>query len=233
MKNVITTDFHAHVLPGADHGSDGLEMSLNQLSLIASHGIKRVVATPHFYPMRDNVDLFIERRTDSAGELKRSMTPGLPAVMIGAEVLVCEGMERMEGLDRLTVYGTDCILLEMPTVKWTDGILDTVWEISKSGLVPVMAHIDRYDPKYVEQLLALGVKAQLNPNAFMERKMRKQAEKWLEEGHIVALGSDLHRVNAKEYKAFIRATQSLGTHGQEIEASMKDLLDGAKQIVAK
>ena len=26
-------DFHAHILPGADHGSDGLETSLRQLAL--------------------------------------------------------------------------------------------------------------------------------------------------------------------------------------------------------
>ena len=230
MKSVITTDFHAHILPGADHGSEDLEMSLKQLELIASYGIRRVVATPHFYPMKDHVDLYLENRTDCARELKRGMTPGLPAVMLGAEVLVCEGMERMPGLEKLTVFGTNCILLEMPTTKWTETLLGTVDAIARSGLTPVMAHVDRYDPKKVEQLFELGVKAQLNPGAFFTRRARAYSEKWLREGRIVAVGSDLHHVNAREYKGFSKAVSSLGDYAPEIEQSMKMLLNGAKQI---
>ncbi|MEE3459824.1 MAG: CpsB/CapC family capsule biosynthesis tyrosine phosphatase, partial [Candidatus Faecousia sp.] len=40
-------DFHAHILPGADHGSDGLETSLRQLALAEEAGVDTIVATPH------------------------------------------------------------------------------------------------------------------------------------------------------------------------------------------
>ena len=42
------TDFHSHVLPGADHGSDSVETSERQLELVDGAGIDRVVAAPHF-----------------------------------------------------------------------------------------------------------------------------------------------------------------------------------------
>lgn len=227
MNNIISSDFHSHILPCADHGSDSLATSIGQLEVISSYGIERVVATPHFYPMRDNVDVFLARRDSCAETLASADIENAPEVYLGAEVLVCEGMERMEGLEKLAIYGTNCILLEMPTVKWTETLLDTVWEISKSGLFPVMAHIDRYDHAEVEHLLALGVMAQLNPNAFSSFRNRRKAFEWLEIGCIAALGSDLHGADDKCYKNFIKATHAAGDYAFGIEASMKELLKDA------
>ena len=118
----ITTDFHSHILPGADHGSDSVETSRGQLDLIGKYGVKRVVATPHFYPQQDNVDTFLDRRRKCAAALAEVMREGDPAVMLGAEVLICEGIDRMSGLDKLTVAGTNCILLEMPMTRWRDEL---------------------------------------------------------------------------------------------------------------
>lgn len=230
MRSYLTTDFHSHILPGADHGSTGVEMSAKQLGIIASYGIKRVVATPHFYPMRDNVDLFLERRTDCARLLKGVMKAGHPDVMLGAEVLVCDGIDRMDGLHKLAIYGTNCILLEMPTTKWNDVTFETVQAISEMGLVPIMAHVDRYRAKYVEQLLRLDVKAQLNPGAFSGFLNKKHCKKWLEEGKVVAFGSDLHELDEKSYRAFAMLTRSLGKHTETVENAMIQLLEGAKML---
>ncbi len=228
MKCNVTTDFHSHILPGADHGSTGIEMSLKQLQIIASYGIQRVVATPHFYPMRDSVELFLEKRTDCARLLKQQLTNQHPQIMLGAEVLVCDGIERMEGIEKLAVYGTKCILLEMPTTKWSDVTFETVEAISEMDLIPVMAHVDRYKPKYVEQLLKLNVKAQLNPGAFSGFANKRCSLKWLEEGKIVALGSDLHELDEKSYKAFASATKAVGKYASVIDSAMLELLEGAK-----
>lgn len=58
----LSLDHHAHVLPGCDHGSDGLETSLRQLDMAAAVGIRTVCATPHFYPHRESVESFLRRR---------------------------------------------------------------------------------------------------------------------------------------------------------------------------
>ena len=55
-------DFHAHVLPAADHGSDCLETSLAQLKMAVDAGVSDIFATPHFYVNADTVESFIERR---------------------------------------------------------------------------------------------------------------------------------------------------------------------------
>ena len=40
MKLDLSLDYHAHILPGCDHGSDGLATSLKQVEMAASAGVK-------------------------------------------------------------------------------------------------------------------------------------------------------------------------------------------------
>ncbi|MBQ7715363.1 MAG: hypothetical protein IJT70_05795 [Clostridia bacterium] len=230
MKNGIFTDFHSHILPGADHGSDCVETSRKQLGIISSHGIKYAVATPHFYPTSDNVDTFLERRKACAERLRGALRDTDPEVYIGSEAHVCEGMEGMEGLDKLCVKGTRCILIEMPFVKWTDRLYETVDAIANGPLRPVIAHIDRYDPGMIEELMTLNVRAQLNPDPFYTRKGRKFADKWIGEGKVVAVGSDLHMANEEEYSFFAGVDEYLGGTAVIIERSMRELLEGAEKL---
>ncbi len=229
-KIMITSDFHSHILPGADHGSASVETSLAQVKLISSAGVRRVVATPHFYPMADNVDSFLARRSACAARLAQALPDGSPDILLGAEVLVCEGIDRMEGLDTLAVRGTRTILLEMPMTKWSDKTFDTVDAITSLGLTAVMAHIDRYDPKYIDELMRLDVLAQLNPDAFRTRRGRKFAKKWLEAGKVAAVGSDLHGADEKGYAHFVSACEALGEHADGVERSMIKLLEGAEKL---
>ena len=226
----ITTDFHSHILPGADHGSDGIVTSRKQLDIIRASGIERVVATPHFYPASDNLQTFLARREKCAAALKGAIREGDPDVLLGAEVLICDGIDRMEGLESLTVLGTECILLEMPMTKWGEKTYETVDSIASAGFRVVMAHIDRYDPKYIEDLMTLDVKAQLNPGVFATRKGRRFAEKWLSRGKVVAVGSDLHGANEKEYREFTDAAAALGSYAKEVDGAMRELLSGAKTL---
>jgi len=217
-------DFHAHVLPGADHGSDGRRTSAEQIRMIADAGVNTVVATPHFYPHRHTLTGFLEKREKSANELKSILPDGAPKIILGAEVLVCSGLSRMEGLDRLTVSGTDTVLLEMPLTAWTGDLLDTVEAIYKSKLTPVMAHIDRYPKRAVEELLEIGVKAQLNADALCRFFDRRKLLRYVEDGKIVAVGSDLHGAKKGGYTKFTSACKYLGDYLPEIMKKSEALI---------
>ena len=73
-------DFHSHILPGADHGSDSLEMSLSQLENAKAAGVSTIVATPHFYPDVDNVPDFLARREKAYDMLCAENTTGIKIV---------------------------------------------------------------------------------------------------------------------------------------------------------
>ena len=55
----MIVDFHSHILPRADHGSDSIETTQKQLQMIAEAGTEAVVATPHFYPDKDTPSAFL------------------------------------------------------------------------------------------------------------------------------------------------------------------------------
>ena len=57
-------DFHSHVLPGIDDGSDCVEESLEMLHTAKNQGVSTMLATPHFYAQDVSVDHFLEKRKE-------------------------------------------------------------------------------------------------------------------------------------------------------------------------
>ena len=113
-RKIDVVDFHAHILPGADHGSDSIETSIKQLKLAAGEGVTRIIATPHFYPHRHTLDKFLEKRAACAKVLLDACDGTLPEVKLGAEVLLCPGLDKIQGLEKLCLSGTKYLLLELP-----------------------------------------------------------------------------------------------------------------------
>lgn len=44
----LSLDYHAHILPGCDHGSSSVDMSLKQINMAKEAGVQTICATPHF-----------------------------------------------------------------------------------------------------------------------------------------------------------------------------------------
>ncbi len=227
----MTIDFHAHILPRCDHGCKSSAMALEQLRLIKGYGTDAVVATPHFYPNEDSISSFLDGREGAIDAMRRKLPLSeLPTVYPAAEVLVCEGLHKMEGLERLTIAGTNVILLEMPFGRWNDVLLETILGVRSRGLVPVLAHIDRYDILAVKELLDKGVLAQVNADAFGFFKSAKVYKALAAEGKIVALGSDLHGTGRKACRRFLYMKRKLGPLVDEIFARSAALLKNATPL---
>ena len=143
----LSLDYHAHVLPGCDHGSDRLETSLRQLDMAAAAGIRTVCATPHFYPHKESAESFLRRREECAQLLRAHLPEQAPQICLGAEVLICDGMERLEGLHRLCREGTNELLRTHraePLCKAAD-----VLEILGIGAQTAAPEQQRFDPAAV------------------------------------------------------------------------------------
>lgn len=187
-------DFHAHILPRCDHGSDGIETSLKQVALAKAAGVDVICATSHFYGHQSSVDHFLEKRARCWLELRAQLKEDDPKIVLGAEVLAFEGIERLPHLESLCLMGTDMLLLEMPFAHWSDRLIDSVEAISdRRDLRIVLAHVDRYDPKQIEMLFSFDrVKGQVNVSSLKKRFQSRQLREWMREGQIVAVGSDIH-----------------------------------------
>ena len=199
----MITDFHSHILPGIDDGSQSLEMSMTMLKQMADQGIPRVVATPHFYANQDTPENFLARRAEAENLLRQEMArcEKLPEVVVGAEVYYFAGMSRAEALHDLTIGGTDYILVEMPFCTWTDAMVRELEKIRQyQGLEPVIAHVDRYisplhQRKMPEILNDKGFLLQANSSFFQERS--SYAMKLFKQGYIHLLGSDCHNLTSR------------------------------------
>jgi len=199
MQRII--DFHSHILPGADHGCTDVREALLQLRIARRFGTTDIVATPHFEPENDTVSSFLERRQAAADRLLPYLTAEMPRVFVGAEVLLCEGMEKMPDLEKLTVTGTKLLLLERPFLPLTDGMAETIAAIRERGFDVLLAHVDRYKVQETCRVLYPGVWAQLNSEALTSMFTRKKWLRFCYDGMVGAVGSDLHGV-PQDYNAF-------------------------------
>lgn len=199
-------DFHSHVLPGVDDGSDSLETSIAMLKLEAQQGITHVVATPHFYAQHDKPEKFLRKREEAERLLRQEMKnhPQLPKLSIGAEVYYFNGISHSDVLSELTIDGKRYILIEMPMAPWSDRIFRELESIYiKQDLTPVIAHIDRYIAPFQtfripERLEQLPVKIQANASFFLEKSTRRLAMRLLRQGKIQLLGSDCHNLTDRK-----------------------------------
>ena len=198
-------DFHSHLLPGIDDGSDGISVSLAMLEAWRSQGITDIVATPHFYADHNNPERFLTRRNAAFDALitaidatSSSLSVSRPQIRLGAEVRFFDGISRFDGLHELCLEGTDLLLLEMPFRTWTSRMIDEIGIIaSTTGIMPVAAHVERYldQPRsLVKAFLNLDILFQSNCEFFLEPSRSRKALKMLKKGTITFLGSDAHGV---------------------------------------
>lgn len=210
-------DFHAHIIPRADHGSSSLDETLYQLNSALQYGITRVIATPHFYPYNENPASFIKRRNACFEKLKEHLTDELPTICLGAEVLICDNIEEMPELDKLCIDGTKVLLLELPFTDFSESYILSVKALLKKGYTVVIAHADRYDPANVNNLIKAGAYVQLNADSLSGLFVSKHIKKWLGENKVFALGSDIHGRDKRAYRHFKRAVSKLGTSAVNVK----------------
>lgn len=220
-------DFHAHILPQADHGCENVEMALSQLKYAEEAGVDTVIATPHFYPDSDTVDEFLRRREEAYAALS-GVYHGNVNIVLGAEVQLAMGIERLEGLEKLCIGDTGCLLVEFPPEPWPYWIFDSVTEIARTRrLRPICAHIDRYSHIGRAKILKLNMDVQLNASAFLESfRHRREYINLIADDEVHILGSDVHGDGKLAYRDFTRAVKKIGRF-------MPYLTENARKILAR
>ena len=208
------------------------------LRLAAEQGISHVIATPHFYPRHDNPDRFFERRDLAMTRLREAIEAetGLPRITLGAEVYFFRGMSESDQLSRLTIEGTNCILIEMPISPWTEEMYQELEEIwARRGILPIVAHIDRYIRPLCthgipERLSQLPLLVQANAEFFIDRRTAGMALRMLRADKIHLLGSDCHNMNTRKPNmdaALQRIRSKLGEVAlQRVEKYQQEILNG-------
>ena len=199
-SDLILTDFHSHCLPGMDDGAANTKMAVAMLRAAAKQGVERVVATPHFYIGQHNVATFLQDRQAAYDKVRPYLTRGMPRVMLGAEVLIREGISRHD-LRPLCMEGTNILLVEMPFVSPPCWVLEELERLVDTQNVTLMfAHLDRYLAWYshsdFEMLMDLpGAIMQVNEDSIADKKYFGSLCRHLPDTRRMVLGSDMHNMD--------------------------------------
>jgi protein-tyrosine phosphatase len=186
-------DIHTHLLPGVDDGARSMEQSVDVLARFASSGVTCVVLTPHLAASEaDRMPTDKYRRLH--GELC-GLVPPTMTLQRGWEIMLDRpGMDLTRADLRLGV--STAMLVEFPRGPLPSGTELELARIRQSGVLPVVAHPERYGNASLELVLqwrAAGALIQTDTAFLLGSGHRSVlARGMLNEGLIDILASDNH-----------------------------------------
>ncbi|MDH3290765.1 MAG: hypothetical protein OEO20_15895 [Gemmatimonadota bacterium] len=191
-------DLHSHLLPGVDDGSRSGEQSAAVLEAFVEEGVEAVVLTPHVTASDINhhgADV-LEQRAEVFEGLKAALRRS-PELHLGFEIMLDEPLsDRALDDRRYALAESRYVLVEFPLGVSPDGVAERLSAIAASGVVPLVAHPERYLRCTVHDLAtwrATGAKFQLDAITLTRTNLRgHQARALLRAGLADVVAADNH-----------------------------------------
>ncbi len=209
-------DIHTHVLPFVDDGSESLDGSIEMVKTAVMQGVTDIILTPHFRaPYLNDKDRLKESLQSFSREINNL---GLNVnFYLGEEIRITKNYKELFSKNEiLTMNGGKFVLIEFSFGHQTD-IADVVYELSKRGFVPIVAHFERY--YYVDVSTALEIKKaggliQVNASSVMGKngfKIKRLTKRLFVRGLVDFVASDVHE-SRKYYmeKAYKKISKKFG-----------------------
>lgn len=186
-------DIHTHLLPAFDDGSPSAEHSWQVLARMALEGVLVVVCTPHLKASQIG-EAPLELRSERLRVLKTGV-PGGVTILPGWEIML-----DVAGVDLtpqwLGLGSSPARLVEFPRGGVPGGAAQEILRLSKAGLIPVVAHPERYrecTPDVVGYWKELGAVIQVDAMALLAGGPSGAAAlRLLSAGMVDVVASDNH-----------------------------------------
>ncbi len=206
-------DLGGNLLPAFADGAKDVKACSERLSELYSAGVDAAVLTPRYYPAKRSVEDFLDFRERVLQKLSYNMPEECPALYLGCEVYVDERLKYISTISELTVLGTRKLIAYMPEGEWDGSLIDTLETIRAVGIEVLIAHIDRYTERYAEDLFKFGYRAIIDASAFVgmaNRRRRKKFLSWIDEGHVIGIGSNFEVKNRRIAKIISKVAGFIG-----------------------
>ncbi|MEG1142823.1 MAG: CpsB/CapC family capsule biosynthesis tyrosine phosphatase, partial [Clostridia bacterium] len=196
-------DLHSHIIWDIDDGSKTKEMTLNMLKIAEANGTTKIVASPHFY--RGVWDASCADVKESIEKVKVLAKENNINVEIynGQEVYYSENiLEHFNNGFISTINDSKYMLIELPMKEFNiEEVVDNIYELQLKGIIPIMAHPERYipfikHPILINKFIKEGFLFQLNAGSLVGafgKEVKKLAEILVENKVYSFIGSDGHR----------------------------------------
>lgn len=145
-------DLHSHLLPGVDDGSRSVAQSVGVLRELRSAAVSDLACTPHL--LASNVAAGWPANYEAAwAELVPAAPPGM-TLHRGAEVMLDRPIPPVVENRDVTIAGSRYLLVEFNRMVPAEIVARALAEVVRLGLVPILAHPERYSSCTVEAVRA-------------------------------------------------------------------------------
>lgn len=197
-------DLHSHILPGLDDGAPDLPTSMAMLGELRALGFSEICATPHqrnglFIPSAEAIATALAELRAATAHLEPALRVRLGAENFWDEIFI----DRLRRHTMPCYDGGRAFLVEVNPVLPPPNLTEALFEIRLGGMLPVMAHPERYLSVQREVGFAEAMSRQAAMVVDLEalagghsRAETKTARRLVEERLAHAVASDLHAPEA-------------------------------------
>lgn len=231
-------DVHCHILPGVDDGAKTLEDSMRLITKEYQDGVRSIILTPHF---RKRMFEPSQERIFNAYEALCNAVQGMDIQLyLGCEYHV--NMNIVSDLktgERSTMAGSRYALCEFSSGDNATFIKERCYHLISSGLIPILAHIERYpaltdDFDLIEELVDLGCHMQVNAGSILGDdgfRAKRFCKKLIKLDLLNFIGSDAHDMKERPPRLGDCAAYLEKKYGKEY--ARRILCDNPSMIVRK
>lgn len=144
-------DLHSHLLPGVDDGSPSIEASVPVLAEFARAGVELLVCTPHLDASKVRFAPY-DRHREILAELRAAAPEGI-RLELGWEIMLDVPGADLRGPE-MSLARSNAVLVEFPRAAVPPNAAEELFRLRMSGVVPVLAHPERYRGCSVESVNA-------------------------------------------------------------------------------
>ena len=190
-------DIHSHILFGVDDGAKDIEESIELLKQAVSVGYTDIVCSSHYYiGLYENRDYLINFNLLQE-EIKRLEIP--INIHLGNEFnLDSEYFSHSDRINRIN--NGRYFLVEIKSNIIYSICKDFFQMLLEKGIIPIFAHVERYNQIRVEELIELsqmGVVLQMNLGSAVGELPK--AKYLLENRYIDVIATDTHKYGKRDY----------------------------------
>lgn len=209
-------DIHSHIIPKIDDGSKSMEESYKMFEAAMKAGFTDIIATPHY--IEEHYEVNVVKTHAIVEAMNRVIKEKGLQIKIhpGNEIYITQNIVKLiEDKKASTLANSKYILFELPMNNIINYLEDAIFKIKASGLIPVIAHPERYryiqkNTNFVGELIKNGVLFQANFSSISGdygNSAKKTLIKLLKANMIHFFGSDSH--NSEKYSKIAENIEQL------------------------
>ncbi len=210
-------DLHTHLLPGVDDGAQTPAQAVAVLDRFATEGVTAVCCTPHL--RASELDDAPCHELDALLAELAAVATHAPRLTRGFEIML-DTPAPVFGDRCVGLGGTRTVLVEFGRMVPAEGSVEALKRMAAQGLVPLLAHPERYAVCSVEMARRwreAGAILQLDATTLMgDSRRADRARALLAAGQAAIIASDNHG----DGRSLAAAVEWLDAHGGETQARL-------------